>query len=166
MNEKQKPLAYGDIIPPFKLPGIDNEPVSLADVRGAQGTVLLFVRGTWCSFCVSQTLRLNRLLPRLQALDIGVACVAHDPPALVFAFVESLSHPLQLTMLADGEPALARAYGIYNDVYQRPIPSIFYADANDVVRFVDSNDEDRAFDMDGLVAVIENGVVEPALYAQ
>lgn len=153
-----QPLANGTKLPDFHLIDSNDKSVTLAALRGARGTVVAFIHGTWCPYCVRQLTRLNRAAPEIQALGCGLVCVTHDPVDSLFAYQTSAQPPLAYPLLADPTPSLSHAFGIYDPDHEAPYPAVFYADASGIVIYSDvSSDPDCFPNMERLLEVIQAG---------
>lgn len=151
-------LLNGTVLPDFHLTDVDNHPYTLAQMRGARGTVLAFIHGTWCPYCVRQLKRLNAAAPGLQAQDVSIVCITHDPVATVAAYQQSAQPPLRFTLLADSEPSIAHAYGVFDLDHNAPYPAVIYAGADDKVQYCDlSTDPDCFPNMARLLEVVMYG---------
>jgi peroxiredoxin len=122
----------------------------------AQRLVVAFLHGTWCPYCVRQLVRLARAHPALQAADVGLACILRDPVAAIYAYQVSAEPPLHFPLLADGEPSVARLYGVYDPDHESPYPAVFFAGADGLIRYADvSSDPDCYPNMARLLEVVE-----------
>jgi peroxiredoxin len=153
-----QPLLNGTPLPDFELPGLDDRPVTLADIRGPKGTVIAFIHATWCPYCVRQLLRLNKAAPTLQAEGVGVACISHDPLSAIFAYEKTVQPPLRYLLLADSEPSLGHTFGIFDPDHETPYPAVFFAGPDDKILYVDvSSDPDCFPNMERLLEVVQYG---------
>jgi peroxiredoxin len=153
-----QPLGNGTKLPDFHLADSDGRPVTLSTLRGRGGIVVAFIHGTWCPYCVRQLTRLNRVAPEIQAQGCGLVCVTHDPVDALYAYQLSAQPPLVYSLLADTTPSLSHAFGVYDPDHEAPYPSVFYADADDIVIYSDvSSDPDCFPNMERLLEVIRAG---------
>lgn len=153
-----KPLTNGTKLPDFSLTDTNNQPVSLSTLRGANGTIVAFIHGTWCPYCVRQLMRLNRVAPEISTLDCGLLCVTHDPVDSLYAYQLSAQPPLSYPLLADPEPSISHTFGIYDPEHEAPYPAVFYADASDTILYADvSSDPDCFPNMERLLEVVRAG---------
>jgi peroxiredoxin len=106
---------FGWKAPAFRLPATDGRTLSLADIRGERGTLIVFICNH-CPYVKAIVSRLVRDAAELQALGIGVAAIcANDStayPADSFdgmkAFAEA--HGFTFPYLHDDSQEVARAY--------------------------------------------------------
>ena len=99
----------------FRLPGIDGRSYSLADIRGAKGTLIAFI----CNHCPYVKAIADRLAAdarRLQDMEIGVIAInANDPisyPADSFENMKlfAAEHDFPFPYVFDESQDVARAY--------------------------------------------------------
>lgn len=112
----QPPICdFGRKAPEFKLPGIDGKIRSLADVKGPNGTLVMFICNH-CPYVKAVADRIARDAKALQDIGIGVVAInANDPtthPEDSFdnmkVFAES--HGFAFPYLFDESQDIARAY--------------------------------------------------------
>ncbi|MGB3176757.1 MAG: thioredoxin family protein [Albidovulum sp.] len=107
---------FGAMAPTFSLPGTDGKTWSLADVSGANGTLIMFICNH-CPYVQSIIDRIARDACELAVLGIGVAAIssndAADYPEDSFENMqaEALRHRFSFPYLYDENQAVAKAYG-------------------------------------------------------
>src|SRR5512134_2601979 len=108
--------ALGTLAPDFTLKNIDGKQVSLAEVRGANGTLIVFI----CNHCPYVKAVIDRLVRDARALKedgIGFAAIcsndAVDYPEDSFENMQAFArdHALPFPYLHDEDQSVARAYG-------------------------------------------------------
>lgn len=149
----------GTALPDARLLTATGDDVSLTDVLGASGTVLVFYRGAWCPYC-NITLRTyqQELLPALR--ERGVELVAVSPQTPEGSEQAVTAGELAFTVLSDPGNALVRELGLLtepsadaqaaheqlgfdvadsnaDDTREIPYPTVLVVDADGVVRFMD-----------------------------
>jgi peroxiredoxin len=108
--------ALGTIAPPFELPGVDGERHSLDSVRGANGTVVMFLCNH-CPYVKAVVDKIPRDMRELAALGVGsVAIMSNDATAYPedsFANMKrfAAAHGFGFPYLYDESQDVARAYG-------------------------------------------------------
>ena len=116
MAATSRPLDAGFTAPDFHLPATDGRSYSLADIRGENGTVVIFL----CNHCPYVKAVIKRLVADARTLidaGIGVAAIcsndAHAYSADSFdnMAVFARSHDFSFPYLQDEEQSIARAYG-------------------------------------------------------
>jgi peroxiredoxin len=106
----------GAIAPPFDLPGTDGRRHTLASVRGANGTVVMFICNH-CPYVKAVIDKIVRDMKDLSALGVGsVAIMSNDPAAYpddsfdnMKALAAKLAFPFPYVL--DETQDVARAYG-------------------------------------------------------
>ena len=109
-------IEAGSPAPDFKLRDQDGQEVSLADLRG-QTSVLVFYPLDFSPVCTDQLSIYQELLAEFESRGVKPYGVSVDSAFCHKAFQER--EGLTIPLLADFEPKgeVARAYGVYNDVY-------------------------------------------------
>lgn len=151
-----QPLINTTPLPDFSLPDGNGMLHAPATLRGPNGLVVAFLHGTWCPYCVRQLVRLARAHQALATLGVGLACILRDPVAAIYAYQVSAEPPLHFPLLADGEPSVARLYGVYDPDHESPYPAVFFAGNDGLIRYADvSSDPDCYPNMARLMEVVE-----------
>jgi len=116
MVETKTPICdFGWKAPDFRLTGIDGKSYALADVRGRQGTLLMFICNH-CPYVRAIVDRLVRDVKELQAKGIGVAAIMpndygrypDDAPEKMAEF--AARHGFTFPYLIDETQSVARSY--------------------------------------------------------
>lgn len=105
----------GQPAPDFQLVNDNNEPRTLADLAGSNGTLLVFVYGSYCSTCVQTLISLARATENFTQQDIGLAVVSLDEWAHSQTFKLGLHRSITFDILADPDGAIHKAYNAYNN---------------------------------------------------
>lgn len=106
---------FGWKAPDFSLPGTDGKAYALADVKGKNGTLIIFMCNH-CPYVLAILERLIRDVRDLQALGLGVAAInANDPaqyPADSFENMKKMAteHDFSFPYLFDEAQDVARAF--------------------------------------------------------
>ncbi len=135
-NKNASALA-GQTAPAFALSDpVTGEIVSLTDYAG-RDVLLIFLRGTWCPYCVTQleTLRANfTAIERAQIAVVGVVCQSQWSVRLFLK-----ASPLPFPLLCDGSRSVARAYGTHywlsHEGFHLSHPALFILDKSQTVTF-------------------------------
>jgi peroxiredoxin len=110
------PGEPGSIAPDFRLPGTDGRSYALADLRGANGTLVAFICNH-CPYVKAIRERLVRDARELQALGVGVVAISSNDavthPEDSFDNMRRIAAEWQLPFpyLYDESQQVARAYG-------------------------------------------------------
>lgn len=135
--------------PDFRLPDQDGQPVALgAQYRGGH-VLLVFYRGSWCPFCVSELRGLGTVSDALLRSGVRIVAVSVDEPAQARRAADRLD--LKFPLLSDRERSVVRAYGVLHrgggpDGEDVAIPAHFLIDSDGriVWRRVSGSIQDRA----------------------
>jgi peroxiredoxin len=157
-----KALNVGAKSPSFELPDHNGKLVSSADLLAKGRLVLLFIRGRWCPFCVSQMEATSSIADEIAAA--GASVVAVSPQTEKQAFFMHDQHKLTFPLLVDAHNGLARQFGLvyrvpeeqqalYSRTYvnlplangdsswELPIPAAYVIDRDGVVLFASANED-------------------------
>ncbi|MGE5338861.1 MAG: thioredoxin family protein [Gemmatimonadota bacterium] len=110
------PVQRGVRAPDFTLPGVDGRTHSLADIRGPNGALVMFICNH-CPYVQAVVDRIVRDAKDLQALGIGVAAIsANDVTAYPEDSFDNMKrfaekHGFTFPYLYDESQQVARAYG-------------------------------------------------------
>jgi peroxiredoxin len=155
-------LKVGDKSPSFELPDHNGKPVSSSDLLSRGRSVLMFIRGRWCPFCVAQMEAMNFIAHEIAAAK--AALVAISPQSEKQAFFMRDQHKLTFPMLVDAQNELARKFGLVYCVpeeqqglyrstfvnlphvngdpsWELPIPAAFILDRDGTILFAHANED-------------------------
>ena len=131
------PIDLGARAPDFTLKDQHNQPIRLADFRGRKAVLLVFYPLTFTGTCRGELTEVRDHLADYQNDRVQVLAVSVDSAYShkVWATQEGFDFPL----LADFWPhgAVARAYGVFNDVAGFANRGTFLIDAAGVIRFAE-----------------------------
>jgi peroxiredoxin len=168
-------LKVGDKSPSFEIPDHNGKPVSSSDLLSCGRLVLMFIRGRWCPFCVSQLEAMNFIAPEIAA---KAALVAISPQTEKQTFFMRDQHKLTFPVLVDAQNKIARKFGLAYRVpeeqqglyrstfvnlphvngdpsWELPIPATFILDRDGTILFASANEDytDRPEPLEILSAV-------------
>jgi len=130
-------IEVGSSAPDFVLKDQNNQPIHLTDFRGRKAVLLVFYPLAFSSTCQGELseVRVNLAEYANEAVQIVTVSVDSVYSHKVWAQREGFEFPL----LADFWPhgAVARAYGVFNDVAGFANRGTFLIDAAGVVRFAE-----------------------------
>lgn len=133
-------LAPGDLAPDFTLPSADGEDISLSDYRGKQHVLLLFYRGSWCPYCVSQLADIQNILPKLASHNVQLLAVSRDKDTKSAKLAEHFDQPY--LFLSDRKLNVAESYGIKRNMFLSH-PAVFLVDTEGTVRWYYANSDKK-----------------------
>jgi peroxiredoxin len=117
MVSLQTPICdFGWLAPDFKLRGVDGKTYSLADVRGPNGTLVMFICNH-CPYVKAIRPRLVRDLKELKAMGVNaIAIMSNDPtdyPEDGFEHMQAVAKEFDFPFpyVIDDTQEIAKAYG-------------------------------------------------------
>jgi peroxiredoxin len=161
MGLADRSLKVGDKSPSFEIPDHNGKPVSSSDLLSCGRLVLMFIRGRWCPFCVSQLEAMNFIAPEIAA---KAALVAISPQTEKQIFFMRDQHKLTFPVLVDAQNKIARKFGLAYRVpeeqqglyrstfvnlphvngdpsWELPIPATFILDRDGTILFASANED-------------------------
>jgi peroxiredoxin Q/BCP len=136
-------VAAGSPAPAFDLPSLGGGRVSLESLKGSN-TVLVFYRGYWWPYCVTQLVELQTLLSAELAKTTRIVAIAPDPPEKLGDIVDKVKAKAQgkfsVTLLSNADHAVIDRYGLLNEQAARrgrflPHPTTYVIDKQGIVRW-------------------------------
>ncbi len=109
-DSDERPLGVGSISPDAPVRNASDVLVSLAALTTGRPTVLIFYRGSWCSFCKKQLTELRNFQPDFAELGYQIIAISPDRPGLLPALSDKLD--LNFTLLSDSDMAASDAFGL------------------------------------------------------
>lgn len=106
-------VKAGEKAPVLQVVNTEGKAVTLSEIGGEKGTVLLFVRSAdWCPYCKKQLKDWNAKAERFKEAGYQVVSVSYDSPEKLaeFAKKDMIDYPL----LSDTDSATIEAFGILN----------------------------------------------------
>jgi peroxiredoxin len=131
-------LAVGTKAPSFSLRDQSGRVQTSAALKGAKGTVLLFVRSAdWCPYCKAQLMDLQRARARFEQQGLKLATISYDTVEILKSFADR--RQIEFPMLADPDSQVIRAFGVLNSEATgrnqgMALPGYFFIDAGGVIR--------------------------------
>jgi peroxiredoxin len=133
-------LPAGTEAPDFTLRDQNNELVTLSSFRGSKAVLLVFYPWAFTSICTGELGRISSDLPLFANDHVQVLTISVDSSYThkVFSQRDGLRFPL----LADFWPhgAVARAYGVFNELTGTANRGTYLVDADGVIRFSEVNE--------------------------
>lgn len=131
-------VKTGEMMPDFSLPDGAGRFVNLSQFKGKSPVMLLFYRGDWCPFCISQLKDLQNLLPTLE--EHGVQLIAISPDTVATTENTARRFGQNYIFLSDTNRSLIDRLGIRNQS-NLPHPAIFIVDQEGLLRWYYANSD-------------------------
>ncbi len=161
-NLATKILPVGAKAPAFELQDHDGKIVRSTDLLEEGKLVLIFIRGRWCPFCVTQMEAMNLILP--QIVQAGASLAAISPQTIKQSYFMHDQHKLRFPLLSDAANQVARQFGLtyrvppmQEAVYRRafvnlpftngdeswelPIPATYILDRDGTILYASANED-------------------------
>jgi alkyl hydroperoxide reductase subunit AhpC len=109
--------AVGSRVPALHVTDINGRSVSVHDLSGKNGLVLVFVRSAkWCPYCQKQLGELTEAIGPLGARGYKIAAISYDEPAVLAQFTarRGINYPL----LADAGSVTIDSWKLRDSRYQ------------------------------------------------
>lgn len=158
--EETRPLKAGDRVPSVEVTDLDGRALNLSRLVSRQRSVIIFYRGGWCPYCNTHLGALATIEPELLPMGYQVLAISADRPGEVEETRDKFGFHYRL--LSDARMEAARAfriafrvddatleeykgYGIDLEAasgethHLLPVPSVFIAGTDGVIRFAYSN---------------------------
>ncbi len=136
-------ITVGMAAPDFTLEKHGGGTVSLSSLRGKKNVVLVFYRGYWCPYCITQLKEMRTLLDADLKQDTELLVVSVDNDAQTRQAIGKIAADGTLpdfTFLSDPEHTVIGRYGVMNPSGSRrgiPHPATFVIDRQGMVRWKD-----------------------------
>ncbi len=154
MDSKLK-VKVGDQAPPFTLPSISGEKVSLNQFQGKKNVVLSFVPAAWTPVCSDQWPGYNIAKDIFNQYDATLLGITVDNIPTLFAWTNQMGK-LWFPVLSDFWPhgAVAKKYGVLrsNGVSER---ALFVIDKKGMIRYIDVHDINKRPPLEDLMGALE-----------
>ncbi len=118
-------MAVGQPAPDFALPDYRGNRYLLSSFRGRSNVMLLFYRGSWCPFCISQLEDIQTLFPTLSQHDVQLLAISPDDGAASQDLAERFEQPY--IFLSDADLKVTDLYGIRRNK-KLPHPAVILID--------------------------------------
>jgi peroxiredoxin len=157
-------LKQGSRAPSFALPDQNGRELRSSDMLTRGRLVVVFFRGRWCPYCVTQLESLQFVHP--QIAETGATLVAISPQKVHHNFLTADQHKLRFPILSDRANAVAKQFGIaytvppeQADLYRRvfvnlatlngdasdslPLPATFIIGQDSTIEWASVNEDFR-----------------------
>ncbi len=152
------PVEVGQRAPDFTLRDQNGQKVTLSSFRGRQNVLLVFYPFAFSRICTSELCQVRDDLPRYQNPDLQILAISVDSPYALKSYAEAEGY--EFPLLADFWPhgAVAKEYGVFNDISGMANRGTFLIDKDGVLRFTEMNAPGEARDQ----AVWQEAIAELA----
>jgi peroxiredoxin len=136
-------VVVGKAAPDFTLTKMGGGTATLSSMRGRKNVVLVFYRGYWCPFCITQLKEMRSLLSEELKKDTELLVVSIDDDKGMETAVTRISADgtkPDYTFLSDPDHAVIARYGVMNPAGSRrgiPHPATYVIDKKGVVQWRD-----------------------------
>ncbi len=138
-------VTVGSIAPDFTLARFRGDTFTLSDLRGSKNVVLVFYRGSWCPYCMTQLTELRHLLDDELKSDTELVVLSIDGDEGNNRAFQRIARDdgvePDYVFLSDPESAVIGRYGVLNPNGGRrgaiPHPAAYVIDKEGRVRWVD-----------------------------
>jgi len=139
----------GTQAPDFTVKDQNNQQVTLSSFRGERDVLLVFYPFAFSGICTGELCAVRDDLGDFQNDDVQILAVSVDHPFALKSWSESQGFDFPL--LSDFWPhgAVAKAYGVFNDVHGMAVRGTFLVDKAGIVRFAEVNGPGQARDQGG-----------------
>ncbi len=136
-------VVVGKAAPDFTLTKMGGGTATLSSMRGKKNVVLVFYRGYWCPFCITQLKEMRSLLSDELKKDTELLVVSIDDDKGMETAVSRISADgtkPDYTFLSDPDHAVIARYGVMNPAGSRrgiPHPATYVIDKKGIVQWRD-----------------------------
>jgi len=149
-------IQVGDEAPDFTLKDQNNEEFTLSSYRGKQAVLIVFYPLAFTGICTGELCVVRDDMPTFENDEVLTVSISVDSvySHKIFAEREGYEFPL----LADFWPhgAVAKAYGVFNEVAGIANRGTFLVDKDGIVRFAEMNNPGEGRDADEWRAAIKS----------
>lgn len=130
-------LAVGSAAPDFTLRDQNQQPVTLADYRGAKNVLLVFFPLAFTGICQGELDAVRDHLPSYQNDDSVALAVSVGPPPThkIWATESGFLFPVLSDFWPHG--AVSQTYGVFNEETGFPNRGTFVIDKSGIIRFAE-----------------------------
>lgn len=136
-------VAVGTMAPDFTLGRFGGGTATLSSLRGKKNVVLVFYRGYWCPYCITQLKEMRTMLTDELKRDTEMLVVSIDDDKgtqTAMSRITADGMKADFTFLSDPDHAVIARYGVLNPAGSRrgiPHPATFLIDKKGMVRWRD-----------------------------
>ena len=139
----------GTQAPDFTVKDQNNQQVTLSSSRGERDVLLVFYPFAFSGICTGELCAVRDDLAAFQNDDVQILPVSVDHPFALKAWAQA--EGFDFPLLSDFWPhgAVAKVYGVFNDVHGMAVRGTFLIDKAGIVRFAEVNGPGRPRDQGG-----------------
>lgn len=131
-------IEVGKPAPSFSLPDPDGNLISLNSITDKQPALIIFYRGDWCPFCISQLDSIKEVLPQLKKKGVQVIAISPDEAAAAQNTRRQFGQGF--VFLTDPDASVIEQYGIARED-KLPHPAVYLIkQGGDIAWFYASED--------------------------
>lgn len=136
-------VAVGTMAPDFTLAKFGGGTATLSSLRGTKNVVLVFYRGYWCPYCITQLKEMRTMLTEelKQGTEMLVVSIDDDKGTqTAMSRITADGMKADFTFLSDPDHAVIARYGVLNPAGSRrgiPHPATYVIDKKGMVRWRD-----------------------------
>lgn len=150
----ESPVKVGKPAPEFSLQDPDGKTLSLASIASEQPVLVLFYRGDWCPFCMSQLDSIKGVLPQLKKHNVQVVAISPDQKAAAKNTRRQFGQGF--IFLSDPEAQVISQYGIARED-KLPHPAVYLIKkGGDIAWFYASEDYKKRPTGEQLIEIVES----------
>lgn len=136
-------VAVGTMAPDFTLSKFGGGTTTLSSLRGKKNVVLVFYRGYWCPYCITQLKEMRTMLTDELKQDTEMLVVSIDDDKgtqTAMTRITADGMKADFAFLSDPDHAVISRYGVMNPAGSRrgiPHPATYVIDKKGMVRWRD-----------------------------
>ena len=132
-------IRVGISAPNFNLESVDGKWIKLSDYLTQKNVILVFYRGWWWPYCVTQLVKLNKIFNENSVSDTVVLAISVDNLEGLKKTANRLSQEIDksnIELLSDPDHKVIDSYGLLNPESRGlPHPATYIIDKEGVVRW-------------------------------
>ena len=138
------PIEVGSQAPQFSLKDQNGQQVSLSSLRANRNVLVIFYPFAFSGICTGELCQLRDDIGAFVNDDVTTVAISTDPVFALKAWAEQ--ERFTFPLLSDFWPhgAVAKAYGVFNEMAGMPNRGTFLVDTGGTVRFAEMNQPGQA----------------------
>ncbi|MDQ8195831.1 peroxiredoxin-like family protein [Coraliomargarita sp. SDUM461004] len=135
------PIEVGSALPEAQITNAQGTTVSIREIAGAQKSILIFYRGSWCPYCTKHLASIGQHEQAILKKGYQIIAISPDQPEATRNYIDKSD--LNYSVYSDSTMAATKAFGLAfewenqksNRTELRPVPAVFITDAAGRIRF-------------------------------